>query len=212
MKRLLAVLGLALAACDGQSAGGTAAQIATSDAILERLKEPFEPAPGTRFAKEGGPSQVVGGYSGAQTREAYRTIGFALALEAVDIPKLAARAREVDSHYKGLAELKAWNELAYRLKKGRGALDELAHALGLYYADRFSGLGLSLDRHHLWLSDEADGCAINLKDGPGANVVRIETWVTVLEARAFVSLTYFAHSGDRSVTVHGKPPAWGTRR
>ncbi len=211
MKNALAWALVGLTACGRSPDPGTAAQVATSDAILARLQEPFAPAPGTRFAKEGGPGIVVGGYSGAQERAAYRTIGFALALEAIDPSKLGARAREVDTMFKGLADLRTWADLSASLKKGRGALDQMAHALGLHYADRFSGLGLDLDRHQLWLSDEADGCALNLKDATGANVVRIETWVTALEARAFISLTYFAHTGERNLSVSGKPAPWGTR-
>jgi hypothetical protein len=211
MKRLAFAL-FALQACDRPAPPTAAPQIATSDAILARLKEPIEPAPGARFAGSAHARPVVGSFSGVQTREAYQTTGFALGLEALDVAEVFSRARKIDPQFAAPEGFTKWNQLAERLKRGNVELDRLAYALALHYADQFSGLGLRRDHHGIWNSDEAAAYAVVLSDLTGANVVRVEAWVSVPESRAFVSFAYFAHSGERNVRASGPPPAWGTRK
>ena len=214
MKRILLAT-LLLQACDSKPpiAPSTAAQIATSDAILERLEEPIEPAPGARFAGHAEGRPVVGGVSGVQTREAYQTTGFALGLEALDVAEIFSRARKIDPQGSAPpAGIKTWNHVVGTLRTSTEPLDRLARSMALLYADRFSGLGLRMDQHQLWHSEEAGAYAVMASDITGANVVRVEAWISVPEARASVSITYFAHTGARNVRVSGPQPAWGTRK
>lgn len=219
MKRLLILLPLILQACGRPSTGGTvAAQMATSDQILARLKDPFEAAPGAPFAADGPAQPFAGGHAGAEGtegndgREAYYTRGFVLNLETLDVAALAARAQAIQPGLKmdGF-RFKTWAEVVDNASRGSTGLDGISTCLALHYADRFSGLGLTLNTRLLAHGPGMRAQAVQLRDGHGANVVHVEAWASASPARAFVSVTYFAHIGTRNHAQTSGGPRWGTR-
>lgn len=219
MKRIL-LAALLLQACSPKQPPVplTAPQVATSDAILGRLKEPVEVLAGTRVVhlSPDAPFPPSGRTSSSNAqRGAYQQQSFVLDLSGLDVQTLLKRAGGIDPagfRADKLEAWKNWDDVRQAAKMGTPPLQRVSHALALHYADRFSGLGLSMERRMLTISTEDAGEAVVLSDTTGANVIQVAAWISLAPARAQIGITYFAHTGERNARVSGSPSAWGTRK
>ena len=206
--------------------------IAASDAILDRMKEPFEPVPGARFEGAGvhhprkhlkrrtepiGRVSTTTSNGMVASRRAHQHAGFALDLREAHFSELWQRLREIAPETgKGwlLPSIRTWDDVL-RAHKKRSHTEEypvrhLSASLARFYAHRFSGLGLQSKLSFLWSGEEGEALSLVLHDVDRANVIRISVWVLVPTARAHVLVSVFTHAGERRYS--NLPPEKLTRR
>jgi hypothetical protein len=153
--------------------------------------------------------------SGPEERTAYQVSGFSYDLSSVDLESLFSVFQDVthSSRPRPSQDLRTFPEIAAEgLLQGTTLLDPIALSVGLFYADRFSGLGLGLSESQFWNSPEAAGYVIELSDLWRCNSVTLTAWVF---ASGTMSLTCAYHEYAPSVLPEkrfGGFPVWGTRK
>ena len=189
----------------------TTAGIELSDAIVERLSKPFIPLPGGQFTEDTIPRHVMRGSTSTSSsengesvsRRAIQYASFGIELENVDFPTLWNRLDEITprtSKERMHNSIRSWEDVvkAARVPVATGVLEFLGESVARFYAHRLSGLTLTSERDFAW-HREKEGAATTLilHDVDRANVVQFTVLISVPSARSSVSVTYFAHLGDR---------------
>jgi len=207
---------------------GQPPQIAMSDAILNRLSEPYDPIPGCKFAGRGyGQNGEPVGFSGSSyspstaagitRRTGHTRRQFVQDLSQIDLPKLRERLNQIEPSlfaYPGGDDsaLRSWEDLVAAVPRDRQVLSRLARGAATFYADKLSGLGLFLGQTPGWHSEEGASVTVDVWEAGGGSQVHFTSWASVAPPRLYVEIYYFVNADDRDSSSYRGAQKWGTRR
>jgi hypothetical protein len=196
------------------------------ETIQARFHEPYTTPPGTTFATVFGkdkdfveiiPQGSGGGVrsSGTSSESGEYNAGFVLDLKGLNPKAFFQKIDQICGHQvisfpENADTLRGWDEFSEWAKKGDGA-SKFAYWISMFYADRFSGLGLSRSDCSLSMTKVEEGHTVVVGNSDRSNMIFITTWVSLPQGRAYVHLSFAAHWGEESHASWGTPGSWGTR-
>jgi hypothetical protein len=225
---LLVAVAAAMSGCHRKKAGpsGPDLRLKLSEAIQKRFREPYTAPPGTTIAslvaKDKGSTEIhpqggIGGTRtpGASSESGDMVAGFVLDLRGLNPKVFAENITSICGTRdfplpENVGAMQGWEEFAAWAKNGDGT-NRLAYWISMFYADRFSGLGLSRSGCSLARAKQEEGYTVVLGNSDRSNLIFITTWVSLPQSKAYTNIAYAAHWGNEHIGSWGTPGSWGTR-